>query len=781
MPLTGKVLDSPAATAPYRAAWDELAVQVGRPYCAPGWCLAWWGRMAGPRSVLRVVAVLDDGELVGIAPLCAQPPGAAGLGRYQLLAADVSARAEPLARPGRRAEVAEVLAETLCRMRPRLATLSLQAAPLDSTWPALLADGWPGRHAPWVHRSRLVRAPALDLPEEGFEAWIRSKSRNFRQQMRRARRALEAQGATFHVLTDERALVAELPAFARLHRARWRDRGGSQAMRPGAEAALATAATELSALDRMRLVTVRMRGETISSQLFVTAGGLASYWLGGFDERWSAQHPSMVALVEGVADAIERGDRHLDLGPGPQTYKYRLADGEDLLETVTLVPVSTRYPLTRLAFGPQQAKAAAAEHLPPGPQARLRSVLGTSGMAEETGPAGNARLAAAPPAYIGAEVASVPALVTDAHLRSVVAGIRGLGRAGCSVTALAPAPSAPGLWSRFTTSRHVAPDVSVDPAGLAGVVGAVARSHERVAVYPGQEATIDALLSASLPSGAMLPYPSREPLRLLRDKRALAAVASDAGLAAPRTLVEGTAEELARGSIRTPCVLKPAGSGGALLTARPVASAEELAGLLAALPREEPLLVQEQVRGPLEAIALVVGIEGEVLARFQQSAIRLWPPEAGISSAAVSVEPDEALVARAAAALAGVGYAGMAQLQFVDGGSGPALIDVNPRFYGSMPLALACGVNLPATWHALVCGEPRAASPEYRVGVSFRWLAGDLLAVRHGEPRRLLDRPPAPRAGAVWAPDDPVPSVLAGAETVAGPLAQRLAAMRFKG
>ena len=56
-----------------------------------------------------------------------------------------------------------------------------------------------------------------------------------------------------------------------------------------------------------------------------------------------------------------------------------------------------------------------------------------------------------------------------------------------------------------------------------------------------------------------------------------------------------------------------------------------------------------------------------------------------------------------------MGFGGLAQLQFVQApGGAPALIDVNPRFYGSLPLALACGVNLPDAWHALVSGADAA-------------------------------------------------------------------------
>jgi hypothetical protein len=93
---------------------------------------------------------------------------------------------------------------------------------------------------------------------------------------------------------------------------------------------------------------------------------------------------------------------------------------------------------------------------------------------------------------------------------------------------------------------------------------------------------------------------------------------------------------------------------------------------------------------------------------------------------------------------------------------GPLLIDINLRFYGTMPLALACGVNLPAVWHAVATGGPLPNPGPYAVGVRYRRLEADLSAASHGFPERLLTRTPGPKTGATWAPDDPVAGAMVG-------------------
>ena len=360
------------------------------------------------------------------------------------------------------------------------------------------------------------------------------------------------------------------------------------------------------------------------------------------------------------------------------------------------------------------------------------------------------------------------ALVCDAQLRNAVAGIRGLGRAGVGVAALASRRGAAGLWSRYTSARFRGPDALSDGRAFIARVRDIASRHGPVVVYPAREETIDALLAArGRLAPATLPYPNPDALGPIRDKRLLSDVAREAAVAAPATLAAASAGELRGASLPLPCVIKPALPGSALGSAHRVTTPEEADALLARVPDSEQVLVQERLTGPLCGVALVVDRGGRLAARFQQSAPRLWPIGAGMSRLAVSVAPEKSVVAAAQRVLAAVGYTGLAQLQFVRSPSGPVLVDVNPRFYGSLPLALATGVNLPAVWHGALAGDRLPGPCTYRVGVTYRWLEGDVLAAVRGSVRPLATRAPSPRVGAVWAPDDPLPSALLATDAVA--------------
>ncbi len=368
------------------------------------------------------------------------------------------------------------------------------------------------------------------------------------------------------------------------------------------------------------------------------------------------------------------------------------------------------------------------------------------------------------------------ALVTDAHIPSAVSGIRALGRAGLAVAALAPRRSAVGLWSRYCAARAVGPNSVTDPDGFVAAVQRVVERHGRLVVYPGQDEALNALVGgeSGMPADAVLPYPGPEPLDALRDKSRLAGLAADAGLATPSTLAVGPGRDLLSGELPDGAVVKPSLPGGAFAEVRLAESLDELRAVLATVPPAEEVVLQERLSGRLMAVSVVVDRDGALARRFQQVALRTWPPDAGISSLAVSVEPDEALVEACRALLAAAGYWGLAQLQFLDAPGGRRLIDVNTRFYGSLALALAAGVNLPAAWHAVTLEQPAGRPAPYRAGVSYRWVEADLMAATRGIGGRLFNRGPRPRTGPMWARDDLVASGLFAAGAVGGGIRRRL-------
>lgn len=358
--------------------------------------------------------------------------------------------------------------------------------------------------------------------------------------------------------------------------------------------------------------------------------------------------------------------------------------------------------------------------------------------------------------------------MTDGHSRAAVAGIRALARAGVRVEVLTHAAGAAGGWSRHVAAVHRAPRPKDDEA-LCALVGRLAGEHGPFVVFPGQEETVLAVARrpGTLGDGVLLPHPGGDALLALSDKGRMAGLAAGVGLSPPPLLAGGPAEALLADLPPVPCVVKPPRISADLPAAVACHDEAALRAVLAGLPAGHEVLVQACAEGPLEALSLVLDRGGSVAACFASRALRLAPARAGASSLSVSVAPDRDVLERAVAMLRELDWWGLAHLQYMRVAGRPALLDVNVRFYGSMPLALAAGVNLPAIAWRVAVGGASAAAPPYRLGVRYRWMEGEIASALKGEPRRLLTLPARRRAGAMWDVRDPLPGALLAAQAAA--------------
>jgi len=377
--LRGWLFDEPAGLGPHLQEWDALAVQSGRPYCAPGWMLAWWRAAAPADARLRVAVALDENErLIGVAPFWAQRR--TGVEWLQLLATPISQPTSPLAERGRERECARVLARSLAEASPAPGILAFDGAPSGCPWPALLADEWPGgRGTARLQRDQAFAAPAVALRDSDLDAWLAGKSSNFRGQVRRLRRQLESRGAEFQSIGSEGDVQSALRDLARLHHARWEARGGSTAMDERIEGMLALAATELAPAGRLWVSAIVADGRAVSAHLVVAAGGELAYWLGGHDDAWAAQKPGMLALVAAVGEGLQRNASNFDLGPGAQDYKLRLADSCQTREFVTVATPGPNRLRARAVLAVHSARRGLARRLTDAQRARLRRLLGRRG------------------------------------------------------------------------------------------------------------------------------------------------------------------------------------------------------------------------------------------------------------------------------------------------------------------------------------------------------------------------------------------------------------------
>lgn len=347
--MLANVAEDLASLDPHIAGWDALAVENERPYCAPGWMLAWWREARSGDARLRVVLVLDGDDLVGVGPFFAQV-GRFGLVEMRLLAAGFCHRVGLLARRGLEAPVAEAVAQALCEMRPTPASVVFEGMDATDAWPELIAQSWPARRSPRLRLDLTMRAPAIDLAG-GYEPWLERRERKFRKEARRTGRRMEEQGVHGGIYSDGAAIEELL----RLHEVRWENRGGSN-VQDSARRVIAGAAEDLGRRGRLKVAMLVGPDGPVAAELVVQAGSTAAFWGGGFDPGWAPFAPGTQAMLLALEDLAGTGARLADLGGGAHEYKWRLADADRPIAWHTLFPRGWRHPLIRARLAPKHLR-----------------------------------------------------------------------------------------------------------------------------------------------------------------------------------------------------------------------------------------------------------------------------------------------------------------------------------------------------------------------------------------------------------------------------------------
>jgi predicted ATP-grasp superfamily ATP-dependent carboligase len=314
--------------------------------------------------------------------------------------------------------------------------------------------------------------------------------------------------------------------------------------------------------------------------------------------------------------------------------------------------------------------------------------------------------------------------------RPALAAARSLGRAGARVAVCGGRPEGMAFRSRFVHERIELPDPRGAPERFGAALLDLVRGRRFDVMLSSSEYTILALVERreALARHVALAVPEAGALARVRDKFELVALARRVGLAGPESHAPGDLAELRQVAARIayPAVLKPrSGHGGGFVSI--VRSADELLARVAAWPAvRDPVydrrpLVQELVPGEVHDVNVLMR-HGEPRAAQTQRRLRMLPAAGGPGILSETTwEPE--LRDAAVALLRSVGWHGPAQVEMKrDARDGTArILDVNPRFWGTLDLAIAAGVDFPGLTCRLALEGDVEPVFEYRVGLRFRW------------------------------------------------------------
>jgi protein-tyrosine-phosphatase/predicted ATP-grasp superfamily ATP-dependent carboligase len=348
----------------------------------------------------------------------------------------------------------------------------------------------------------------------------------------------------------------------------------------------------------------------------------------------------------------------------------------------------------------------------------------------------------------------MPVLILDGHSPAAVETLQSLGRAGMPVDVCADRERVLAFSSRYVRRRLRQPDTA-DAEGFQRWLKEIDDAQGYELIVPSTEKSLAALrrLEEMDPLRQKAVLPSNRALDVALDKQATWRLAEELGIPVPASVLIDKLDR-APPAEQYPVVLKPIRSkvmaGGQLTYIEPRIVTKD-ADRRAVLEMWLPLVpVQQQTYVPGVGIGVEMCFErGRRRLYFVHERVHEWPLTGGASTYRRSVRPDPAMLDAAERFLTALDWHGVAMVEFKrtpDGGI--YLIEVNPRLWGSLALAIDAGVDFPLALALLARGKPVPPQPDYRTPYYTRNLGGDLrwmwenLRADHTN-RLLMTRSPA--------------------------------------
>jgi len=331
-------------------------------------------------------------------------------------------------------------------------------------------------------------------------------------------------------------------------------------------------------------------------------------------------------------------------------------------------------------------------------------------------------------------------LVTDGHFRKTLAVVRSLGRRGIPVAVGERTFLNTSIFSKYCTRRLIYPSPRRSPDQFIEFLLTEIKKNPYDCLFPMEEETL--LLLAKYHS-EISPYtyllsPDLKKIEFVRDKRNLMQFAEAHGIPTPKTFYHPPSlspspsmEEGGVEGIPIPAVIKPRISSGSFGIIY-VRKSEDLICSYQDVHKRYPFpIIQEWIPdgGGTFGLAALFDEASNMKAVFVHKKLRMYPIQGGPSTLREGVEHPQ-IMELGLSLLKSLNWVGIGMVEFkVDPRDGiPKLMELNPRFWGSLQLAIVSGVDFPYLILRMARKESFSPVLHYEVGKRCRWLLfGDIL------------------------------------------------------
>jgi len=293
-------------------------------------------------------------------------------------------------------------------------------------------------------------------------------------------------------------------------------------------------------------------------------------------------------------------------------------------------------------------------------------------------------------------------------------------------------------FSRYSSNSFVYPSPQTSPVEFIKALVAFVKANKHKVIIPthSRDIFLIAKYRSDLEPYVKVPLHNYESLIKAHDKSWVMKLAGELDIPVPKTLIVNTLGELKRhvSGISFPAVIKLRDATSSVGISYAHTEQELVEKFQATLSRfnlsaENYPLVQEYIKGDGYGVSLLFN-HGKLRAKFTHKRIREYPPSGGPSTYRISVTNPE-MEEAAIKLLRHMDWHGVAMVEFKLNKQSmkPVLLEVNPRFWGSLNQAICSGVDFPYLLYRMAIDGDVEPVLNYKLGIKTRVLFLDFLSV----------------------------------------------------
>lgn len=323
-------------------------------------------------------------------------------------------------------------------------------------------------------------------------------------------------------------------------------------------------------------------------------------------------------------------------------------------------------------------------------------------------------------------------LIFDAMWNKTLAAVRSLGKRGFHLIVGEKTRFATALFSRYCSRRVVYPSPLSIPDKFLDWLLQEVKANNYDMLLPTELETQQLILKnrEEFEKYTRVPFADYELISNVQNKAWLMRYAEAHGYPCPKTYFVKDVDFFSYDLLEYPVVIKPtesSGSRGVAYVNRP----SDFFKTLKITHKKYPYpLIQEYIpNGGAYGVGALFNSNSEPRAAFVYKRLREYPVTGGPSTLRESVRNDE-IKEIALSLLKSLKWVGVAMVEFrLDPRDNrPKLMEINPRLWGSLQLAILSGVDFPYLLYRMAMDGDVEPAWDYKLGVRCRWLIpGDML------------------------------------------------------